>query len=48
MREKGITIRKSIDLITGTFCIEEGHSLLHHDRDFAPMRDHLGLKVVTH
>lgn len=46
LREKGITIRKSIDLIIGTFCIEHGHSLLHHDRDFDPMRDHLGLKVV--
>ena len=46
LREKGITIRKSIDLIIGTFCIEHGLSLLHHDRDFDPMRDHLGLKVV--
>lgn len=46
LRELGITIRKIADLIIGTFCIEHGHSLLHDDRDFAPMERHLGLKVV--
>jgi predicted nucleic acid-binding protein len=40
----GITIRKTIDLIIGTFCIVHGHSLLHDDRDFGPMETHLGLK----
>ncbi len=47
LRERGVTIRKTIDLIIGTFCIEEGHGLLHQDRDFDPMRDHLGLRVVS-
>jgi len=46
LRSLGITIRKTADIIIGTFCIEHGHSLLHDDRDFAPMVKHLGLKVV--
>ena len=46
LRSKGITIRKTVDLIIGTFCIEHGHTLLHEDRDFEPMREHLGLQVV--
>lgn len=46
LRSLGITIRKTVDLIIGTFCIERGHVLLHDDRDFAPMEKHLGLKVL--
>ena len=46
LRELGITIRKTADLIIGTFCIQHRHSLLHDDRDFAPMERHLELKVV--
>ncbi len=46
LRGKGITIRKTVDLIIGTFCIEHGHTLLHDDRDFEPMRTHLGLLVL--
>lgn len=46
LRRRGITIRKTIDLVIGTFCIERGHSLLHNDRDFAPMVRHLGLRTV--
>lgn len=45
LRGKGITIRKTIDLIIGTFCIVRGFTLLHNDRDFEPMARHLGLKV---
>ena len=45
LRGKGITIRKTVDLIIGTFCIERHHALLHDDRDFEPMRIHLGLQV---
>jgi predicted nucleic acid-binding protein len=47
LRERGLTVRKTIDLVIGTFCIEHGHSLLHQDRDFEPMREHLGLSVVS-
>ena len=46
LRARGITVRKTIDMITGTFCIERGHRLLHDDRDFDPMTEYLGLDVV--
>jgi predicted nucleic acid-binding protein len=46
LRAKGITIRKTIDLLIATFCIENNHALLHADRDFDPIRDHLGLQVI--
>ena len=46
LRGLGITIRKTADIIIGTFCIEHRHSLLHDDRDFAPMEEYLGLRVI--
>lgn len=46
LRGLGITVRKTIDLIIGTFCIARGHALLTADRDFAPMTRHLGLTLV--
>jgi predicted nucleic acid-binding protein len=46
MRERGVSMRKTIDLIIGTFCIMHSHVLLHADRDFEPMVDHLGLRVA--
>ena len=46
LREAGVTIRKTADIIIGTFCIERRHALLHDDRDFAPMEEHLRLKVA--
>jgi predicted nucleic acid-binding protein len=46
LRRRGITIRKTIDVIIGTFCIERGHLLLHSDRDFAPMENLLGLQTA--
>jgi predicted nucleic acid-binding protein len=46
LRRRGITIRKTIDLVIGTFCIERGHTLLHSDRDFGPMERLLGLRIV--
>lgn len=46
LRELGITVRKTADIIIGTFCIEHRHALLHEDRDFNPMQRHLGLQVV--
>ena len=42
----GITISKTIDLIIGTWCIENRVALLHNDRDFHPMARHLGLIEV--
>jgi len=46
LRELGITIRKTADIIIGTFCIEHRHALLHDARDFGPMEEHLGLMVA--
>lgn len=46
LRERGVTVRKTIDVIIGTFCIAGGHQLLHADRDFDPMVTYLGLQVV--
>jgi predicted nucleic acid-binding protein len=46
LRNLGITIRKTADIIIGTWCIEHGHALLHDDHDFAPMELHLGLQVI--
>jgi predicted nucleic acid-binding protein len=46
LRERGITVRKTIDMVIGTFCIAGGHGLLHDDRDFEPMAAFLGLRVV--
>ena len=43
LRQRGITIRKTIDLLIGTWCIENRRSLLHNDSDFRPMARHLGL-----
>jgi hypothetical protein len=47
LRSLGTTVRKTIDLIIGTFCIENHHVLLHDDRDYEPMARHLGLRVLT-
>ena len=46
MRARGFTVRRTIDLLIGTFCIEHGHRLLHDDRDYEPMESLLGLMVV--
>lgn len=43
LRALGITIRKTIDTIIATHCIQHGHSLLDSDRDFDPFVAHLGL-----
>lgn len=45
LRKSGITVRKTIDVIIATFCLENGFELLHNDRDFDPMEKYLGLKV---
>jgi predicted nucleic acid-binding protein len=46
LRDKGITVRKTIDTIIATRCIESDLTLLHADRDFMPFAEHLGLKVA--
>jgi predicted nucleic acid-binding protein len=46
LRRKGVTVRKTIDVMIGTFCIHYQLPLLHDDRDFDPMVKFLGLKTI--
>ena len=46
LRRLGITVRKTIDTVIATRCIEDGYDLLHADRDFDPFAKHLGLRTV--
>ena len=43
LHRRGITVRKTIDLLIATWCIENRRPLLHNDGDFRPMAQHLGL-----
>jgi len=46
LRDRGVTIRKTIDTLIATYCIENRMTLLHADRDFEPFVRHLGLRVA--
>ena len=46
LRQRGYTIRKTVDCWIATFCLSSGHQLLHRDRDFDPFEKVLGLRVV--
>jgi predicted nucleic acid-binding protein len=46
LRAAGITVRKTIDTIIATRCIESRYALLFSDRDFDPFVRHLGLRAV--
>ena len=46
LRQKGITVRKTIDVMIGTFCIHNNFYLLHNDKDFDPLEKLLKLKVM--
>ncbi len=46
LRRRGITIRKTIDCLIATFCIEHQFSLLHNDNDFEPFEFYLSLPVI--
>ena len=46
LRKKGVTVRKTIDSLIATYCIENDHELLHNDSDFDGYEEHLGLRVV--
>lgn len=46
LRKQGITVRKTVDVIIGTFCIENDLILLHNDKDFIPLENNLGLQSV--
>ncbi|MEJ2648922.1 MAG: PIN domain nuclease [Sedimentisphaerales bacterium] len=46
LRKMGVTIRKTIDVMIATFCVENQMPLLHCDKDFEPLERYLGLKVI--
>jgi predicted nucleic acid-binding protein len=47
LRKKGVTVRKTIDVMIGTFCLNYQLTLLHDDIDFDPMEKYLNLKIVV-
>ncbi len=46
LRSKGVTVRKTIDVLIGTFCAEHGFQIVHHDSDFNLMAQHIGLDII--
>ena len=48
LRAKGRTVRKTIDCLIATFCLLEGHALLHNDRDFDAFVDLRGMRALHH
>jgi len=46
LRSKGVTVRKTIDVLIGTFCAEHGLQIIHHDSDFDLMAKHIGLDII--
>ena len=46
LRQRGATVRKTIDCLIASFCLRTGHSVLHRDRDFDVFEQHLGLRVL--
>ena len=46
LRSKGVTVRKTIDVLIGTFCAEHGLQIVHYDSDFDLMAKHIGLDVL--
>jgi predicted nucleic acid-binding protein len=46
LRAKGVTVRKTIDTLIATRCIESGYDLLYSDRDFDTFVEHLGLRAA--
>lgn len=47
LRKRGITIRKTADVVIATFCLAENHALLFSDKDFVPFVEQMKLRVVT-
>lgn len=46
LRQRGRTVRKTIDCLIATFCLRHGHSLLHRDRGYDQFEVFLGLAVI--
>lgn len=43
LRRNGVTVRKTVDVVIASFCIDRSMPLLFSDRDFQPFVTHLGL-----
>lgn len=43
---KGVTVRKTVDMLVATICLAQGYSLLHSDRDCGSIAEHLGLETL--
>ncbi|MBL0421749.1 PIN domain nuclease [Ramlibacter sp. AW1] len=48
LRAMGCTVRSGIDVLVATFCIENGYTLLHNDRDFDAFEQLRGLRAWRH
>ena len=46
LRRRGITVRKTMDMLIGTYCLMHDHELLHNDRDFDVISRHIGLRSL--
>ena len=46
LRRRGVTVRKTIDVVIATYCLQAGLPLLFTDRDFLPCVEHLGLRAA--
>jgi len=46
LRERGYTVRKTIDCLIATFCLQAQHQLLHRNHDFDLFEKVLGLQIV--
>lgn len=47
LRSKGITVRKTVDMLIGSWCVQREISLLHNDKDFDRIAQELPLKIHT-
>ncbi|MGB5103409.1 MAG: hypothetical protein WBO04_08825 [Steroidobacteraceae bacterium] len=46
LRRRGVTLRKTMDMLIGTCCLMHDHEILHNDRDFDVPSKHLGSRVL--
>ncbi|WP_106753723.1 type II toxin-antitoxin system VapC family toxin [Pannonibacter carbonis] len=46
LRARGITIRRTVDMVIATYCIRNSYQLLQQDRDFQPFATHCGLRLM--
>jgi predicted nucleic acid-binding protein len=44
LRLFGVTVRKTINTLIATFCVEKNYALLYSDRDFEPFVEYLGMR----